>query len=443
MEALHGTPSTDPSESLGQSSTGFPAVSLLAEAAGIPDTILDDGTWTTVNQPQLGRLHHRLAELERIPKKFTKFLLLAHFLLSTNMTEQKLGLFDTVLLEIWGHKVRGCKDPQVKVKIPSTIAKVQQKCRSILGKLILSVQTISVQDPGKKDQIAYIDPTEIVELWLSQGEVLDKLIQVNAILSHNHFSATNPAREALAAGTNVSMSEIWHSTEYFDAVQRTRCYWQSNLPTVPTVTVLFLHLGVFLDTYQVGERKSQWIVTINLLGAGRKLAGKYNLCRPVAIFKGEGRKLELGAVFDRLGKDLRELAKGVEFQSSSGTIYRAFIVVSHLMGDIPALREGLCLNIPSSCKYPCAFCRIRNYRTRPPNSRCSYACGQDDNLSLKTSQEYKDAFTDPPHAPEHMSISQKAPDDFWNHQLLRVLPGVSIPESVSIDFLHTEFLGVT
>ena len=111
---------------------------------------------------------------------------------------------------------------------------------------------------------------------------------------------------------------------------------------------------------------SQWIVTINLLGAGRKLAGKYNLGKPVAIFKGEGRKLELGAVFTRLGNDLRELAKGVEFQSPSGALYRVFVVVSHLMGDIPALREGLCLNIPSSCKHPCVFCRIRNHRTHPP-----------------------------------------------------------------------------
>ena len=318
---------------------------------------------------------------------------------------------------------------------------VEQKCRRILGKLILSVPTVSIQDPGKKDQVAYIDPTEMVELWLSQEEILDKLVQVNAIFAHSHCSGTNPAREALAAGTNVRMSEIWHATEYFDAVQRTRYYWEPNLPTTPTVTALFLHLGVFLDTYQVGERKSQWIVTINLLGAGRKLAGKYNLGKPVAIFKGEGRKLELGAVFTRLGNGLRELAKGVEFQSPSGALYRVFVVVSHLMGDIPALREGLCLNIPSSCKYPCVFCRIRNHRTRPPNSRCSYACGQDADFPLKTVQDYEDAFAGPQHAPDYMSISQKVPDALCNHQLLRGLPGVSIPESVSIDFLHTEFLG--
>ena len=83
---------------------------------------------------------------------------------------------------------------------------VEQKCRRILGKLILPVQTVSIQDPDKKDQVAYIDPTEIVELWLSQEEILDKLVQVQSF--PKPLLGDEPGERSPCRGTNTIILTI-------------------------------------------------------------------------------------------------------------------------------------------------------------------------------------------------------------------------------------------
>ena len=136
------------------------------------------------------------------------------------------------------------------------------------------------------------------------------------------------------------------------------------------------------------------------------------------------------------------LAKGVSIKGPGGSKI-VFCVVSHLLGDIPALREGLNLNVPASCNYPCIFCHVRNYRSPPALGRCSYACGTSPEFLRKTSQEYEMAYQNPGRANLSMALSCKSTAGPGSEapRLLHGLPGVSIPESVAVDLLHTEFLG--
>lgn len=394
-------------------------------------------------------LQHQLLSFAHVGEQFSKYLVLASYLLETKSTEEELKLFGVMMSKVWGIELRGQVDPVVGILVPSTVSKLRDKCRRILGSRVPTVTTVAVPDPEKLDEVAYVVPSKVIELWLSRRDVLEKLIVVNGGLLQHHLDARNPVREALAAGGDWEFSEVWHASEYFDSVQRTRDFWHPNLPSNPETRAFFLHLGVFMDGYTVGNRQSQWIVALNLLGAGRRLAGKHNLSQPVAIFKSEGQNLELGSVFGQLRTDLEELASGFDFQYEQGAICRGFVVVSHLMGDISALRTGLCLKIPASCKYPCVFCRAHNHhRPLPPGSRCPYSCGLlPQNFARKTSEEYDQAFRNAGDTAnsefEHMAVSTKRSNASFGFKFLRGLPGSSVPESVSIDLMHTEFLGET
>lgn len=72
-----------------------------------------------------GQLCHRMTQFNEIPNKYTKFLLLTYFFLSTEMTEKALKIFDRVLLETWGRNILRGIDAEIKVRMPSSITKIQ------------------------------------------------------------------------------------------------------------------------------------------------------------------------------------------------------------------------------------------------------------------------------------------------------------------------------
>ena len=256
-----------------------------------------------------------------------------------------------------------------------------------------------------------------------------------------HLEARNPVREARASGAPWQFAEPWDGMEYFDSVQRTRTLWEPNLPGSGR-RPLFVHLGIFMDKYGVGERASQWLVMLSLMGVATGVGNRHSIHQPVAVFREEGQRFELGCVFKRLRDDLEALAAGIDFTGSMGRQYRIFPVVSHVIADIAAVREGLCLKISSTCNYPCVFCDARRrHRSILVDGRCSFNCGNDPSYNLKTAEMYQQAFTSPQDAPVCMALSEDPRVEATRFSLLRGLPGLSIPEGVSIDLMHTEFLG--
>lgn len=391
-------------------------------------------------EPQLRRLASRALRITRRKEKFVK---LANYLVENNFTEEKFKRYRRSLKAVWGIELGRGRSPIFRMIIPSTLAKIYAKCARILGHLVSPVQTIEVSDPDKQDQIAYVEPAKLLESWLGVHSVLEKLALQTQRFREYHLSGRNPILEALDSDVHHEFGEVWDSVEYFASVQRARHFWVPNFPQDPDTQPVFVHFGFFLDKYTVGSRRSQWLFLLNLLGAGRKLVGEHNLCKPVAIFRPEKLELEMPAVFARLSLDLAELAKGASIEGPGGIRYQVFCVVSHLLGDIPALREGLNLNVPASCNYPCIFCHVRNYRSPPALGRCSYACGISPEFARKAPEEYQIAYQNPGRANLSMALSCKSTAGPGSEapRLLHGLPGVSIPDSVAVDLLHTEFLG--
>lgn len=370
-----------------------------------------------------------------------KFLKFVDSLLSLGLTEEQLVSMNAMVQDITGVSILGSRLGSVRISCSSR--KIRLKARGLLGPVLDPVR-LEILDPSKKDPVAYIEPKKVFQLWLSKGEILRSLADANSRFLTAHLEARNPVHAARAAGQQWQFAEPWDGSEYFDSVQRTRHLWGPNLPQDQERQPLFVHLGVFLDEYRVKDRPSQWIIGIVLMGVTRRVSDSNAVYQPIAVFKNEGLELEFGRVFNKLGDDLRVLAAGCDFVSDREQ-YRVFPVVSCAIGDIPALREGLGLKIPSSCNYPCIFCTLRRHAKIsdiPPGGRCRLNCGNSPEAIQKTEELYTQALAaDEPD--ERMAIPVGAARDPRRCGLLHGLPGFSAPASVSIDIMHTEFLGET
>lgn len=367
-----------------------------------------------------------------------KYLKFVDSFLSLELTEEQLAVLNPMVQDVTGLPLLGSR--LGSVEIPRSSRKIRRKARRLLRSVLDPVR-LEVPDPDKKDAVAYIEPEKVLQLWLSKENILRSLVDANSRFLSTHLEARNPVHTARMGGHPWQFAEPWDGSEYFDSVQRTRRLWEPNLPQDPERRPLFIHLGVFLDEYRVKNRPSQWLIGLALMGVARRVRDTNAVYQPIAVFKAEGLKLEFGCVFDRLGEDLRVLAAGCNFTGGGG-LYRIFPVVFCVIGDIPAIRKGLGLKIPSSCNYPCVFCTLRRHASVgdiPPGGRCRFNCGNFPEVLQKTREMYAQALAaDAPD--EQMSISERRARTC---PLLHGLPGFSAPASVSIDIMHTEFLGET
>lgn len=406
-----------------------------AQAADSPDMQEDVDMLPAEPLREIVGLREVIRTLRGSQVRYLKFV---DSFLSLGLTEEQLAALNPMVQDVTGLPLLGSR--LGSVEIPRSSRKIRHKARRLLGPVLDPVR-LEVPDPDKRDVVAYIEPKKVLQLWLSRGEILRSLADANSRFLPAHLEARNPVHAARMAGLPWQFAEPWDGSEYFDSVQRTRHLWGPNLPQSAERRPLFVHLGLFLDEYCVGDRPTQWIIGLVLMGVARRVSDSNPVYQPIAVFKTESLKLEFGCVFDKLADDLRVLAAGCNFVSG-GELYRIFPVVSCAIGDIPALRKGLGLKVPSSCNYPCIFCTLRRHARVgdiPPGGRCRLNCGNFPEVFQKTKEMYSQArTTDEPD--ERMSIAEGRARA---SPLLHGLPGFSAPASVSIDTMHTEFLGET
>lgn len=344
-------------------------------------------------------------------------------------------------------------------RVPQSVKRIRTKCRALLS-WILNPEMVVATRIGISQPIAFLDPGDIVASWLSLPDVLNALVERNAIDEENFAIGRNPIRESYANGSPPTISEVWHGTEYYDSVSRAHEYWGPRYRLGGNR--IFVHLGFFFDSFTVISHRSHSILLLSLMGVSKCLSDRLDLHMPICLFKEEKKADPLECILKTLRPRLESLARGFKFVAKDGQEYVIFCVTSHLYGDIPAIREVVGLK-GNNCLYQCPYCLIKAHY-EGSNEQCLYKCYSRMVAGLpaeatarevfgeKDEEMYRHAFLNPEleYSCEEMALgrwSQKnGPQQVqcWGaNKQFRHFPGVSIPNSLCTDLMHNEFLGDT
>jgi hypothetical protein len=307
---------------------------------------------------------------------------------------------------------------------------LKQKIYRILRPFLIEPTRINV--PGReRNCISFLDPLKIVQIWLSKREIFDQVVAVNNIIRPYILD------ESLVF--TLGGCQMWNFPELIKSSIRARSFWTDRLPQDPRKT-LFLHFGLYFDHFSAGIRKVG-ILNLRILDLDATAAERLPTYFPLALFEAldttKGFKDELMLVFASLQPLLERLAQGIEFIDSAGNFYAVYSTISMVFGDIPAIYQMLGMKISSTSYHPCIWCFMRYFAETPANLRCRLACTGPlmSTFPPKTMQQYLYAYQNLAldESSRLMSIKKFSP--------LIAFPAISLPESITIDFMHTDIMG--
>ena len=286
-------------------------------------------------------------------------------------------------------------------------------------------------------QAGIVNPCDAISMWLSSANILMSLQEV---FEQQMKPWINSNMEMVMRREHLG--NVWNSQNYWDSWRATRSLWWDSYQAVAGdvgVVKIFIQLGIFFDwfAFPTSRRPGHGVIYLELLNIPQSKKEIYPTLLPLALFSCSGKSDSTGrkvvdCIINAILPQIQQLVRGMDVTIRKNR-FRVFAQISEIRGDLPAIQELIGLKESASSYHPCFFCQIRHYVDQ--NRRCCFYGNEIVDTTSKTAADYAIAYeaSGEEHSQRVFSIKRRP-------SIIDV-PGVRVPDSITIDIMHLLFLG--